>query len=310
MKPEHFVRTLVITAVVFPLTGLMPSDATAQDVPIDRENVADPSPSTYSPYAGRNYPTQVLWGDTHLHTSNSLDARAAGVTLGPEQAYRFARGEEVMSTHGERLKLSRPLDWLVASDHSDAMGAMNEVVAGNPELMRDPTLKDWHERIIQGGDTGMSAALEIVETFAGVSGDGIPAAIQDPEFVGSVWRRYLETAEAFNDPGRFTTIIGYEWTSTEGGNNLHRNVLYRDGAALARQMNPYTTAESFNPEDLWTWMETYEATTGGRLLALAHNGNLSNGIMFPVETNPETGRPLTTDYARRRIQWEPLYEVT
>jgi hypothetical protein len=189
------------------------------------------------------------------------------------------------------------------------MGAMNEIVAGNPDLMRDSKLRDWHDRLVQGGEVALDAALEIVNTFAGVSGERIPEIIADPTFVLSVWERYLETAERFNDPGRFTTIIGYEWTSTEGGNNLHRNVLYRDGADLARQLNPYTTAESFNPEDLWRWMETYEKKTGGKVLALAHNGNLSNGIMFP-EINPATDQPLTADYARTRIRWEPIYEVT
>ena len=263
----------------------------------------------YSPYAGRSFPTKVLWGDTHLHTSNSLDARAFGATLGPEEAYRFARGDEVTSSHGERLKLSRPLDWLVVSDHSDAMGAMNEIVAGKPELMRDPTLKDWHDRINAGGEKALAATMEIIETFAGVSGEKIPDIIMDADFVGSVWERYLDTAEDFNDPGRFTTIIGYEWTSTEGGNNLHRNVLYRGDGDEARRMLPYTAAESFNPEDLWTWMETYEEKTGGRLLALAHNGNVSNGLMFP-EVNPVTGKPLTKAYAERRIRWEPIYEAT
>lgn len=263
----------------------------------------------YSPYAGRNFPTKVLWGDTHLHTSNSLDARAFGVILGPEEAYRFARGEEVTASHGERVKLSRPLDWLVVSDHSDAMGAMNQIVAGNPDLMREPLLKDWHDRIKAGGDTALGATMEVIETFAGISGKKIPDVVMEPEFVSSVWGKYLETAEKFNEPGRFTTIIGYEWTSTEGGNNLHRNVLYRGNADEARQMLPYTTAESFNPEDLWTWMENYTEKTGGRLLALAHNGNVSNGLMFP-EINPETGKPLTLEYAKRRIRWEPIYEVT
>jgi hypothetical protein len=263
----------------------------------------------YSPYAGRNFPTMVLWGDTHLHTSNSLDARAFGVILGPEEAYRFARGEEVTASHGERVKLSRPLDWLVVTDHSDAMGAMNEIVAGDPALMRDPVLKDWHDRINAGGETALMATMEVIETFAGITGKKIPDIVLAPEFVGSVWGEYLETAEEYNEPGRFTTIIGYEWTSTEGGNNLHRNVLYRDGAAEAKQMLPYTTAESFNPEDLWTWMETFEEKTGGRLLALAHNGNVSNGLMFP-EVNPVTGNPLTREYAERRIRWEPIYEVT
>jgi hypothetical protein len=263
----------------------------------------------YSPYAGRNFPTKALWGDTHLHTNNSLDARAFGVMLGPEEAYRLARGQEVTASHGERIKLSRPLDWLVVTDHSDAMGAMKEIVAGNPNLMKDPLLKDWHDRINQGGDVALGATMEVIETFAGITGKKIPDLVMDREFVGSVWERYLKTAEKYNDPGRFTTIIGYEWTSTEGGNNLHRNVLYRGGAEEAKQMLPYTTAESFNPEDLWKWMEAFENKTGGRLLALAHNGNVSNGLMFP-EINPETGKPLTKSYAETRKRWEPIYEVT
>jgi hypothetical protein len=263
----------------------------------------------YSPYAGRNFPDKVLWGDTHLHTSLSLDARAFGVTLGPEEAYRLARGEEITASHGERVKLSRPLDWLVVTDHSDAMGAMNEILAGNPDLMKEPLLRDWHDRIIQGGDTALAATMEVIETFAGVSGKKIPDVVMDKDFVGSVWGRYLKTAEEYNEPGRFTAIIGYEWTSTEGGNNLHRNVLYRGGAAEAKHMLPFTTAESFNPEDLWKWMAAFEEKTGGRLLALAHNGNVSNGLMFP-EINPETGKPLTREYAETRNRWEPIYEVT
>ena len=151
--------------------------------------------------------------------------------------------------------------------------------------------------------------MEVIQTFAGVSGVALPEVTQDKEFVGSIWKRYLETAEAYNDPGRFTTVIGYEWTSTENGLNLHRNVLYRDGIEQARQVLPYTTAESFNPEDLWKWMQAYEDKTGGSVLALAHNGNLSNGIMFP-EINPETGKPITREYAETRARWEPIYEVT
>ncbi len=303
MIRKRFVFTFAALVAVHAVPAL------AQDVTVTRENV-NVAKKPYSPYAGRAFPTMVLWGDTHVHTSNSLDARATGTTLGPEEAFRFARGDEVISSHGERLKLSRPLDFLVVSDHSDAMGAMNEIIAGDPDLMRNPTLRDWHDRIIQGGSTALDAAIEVVYAFAGIAGPPIPEEVLDPEFVGGVWRRYLETAERYNDPGRFTALIGYEWTSTENGNNLHRNVLYRDGADLARRMNPYTTAESFNPEDLWRWMETYEETTGGRVLAIAHNGNLSNGTMFPVETNPATGQPLTGDYARNRIRWEPVYEIT
>ena len=177
-------------------------------------------------------------------------------------------------------------------------------------LMREPMLRDWNERINAGGDSALAATMEVIETFTGITGKSLPDIVTDRRFVQSVWDEYLEAAEEYNDPGTFTAMIGYEWTSTEEGNNLHRNVLYRDGAQRASQMLPFTTAETFNPEDLWTWMEEYEENTGGRVLALAHNGNLSNGIMFPVETNPATGEPLEGDYAERRAKWEPLYEIT
>ena len=304
---------LAITAV------LLPSAAVAEDkklggqvgeMSLTAEDVSLFKREHFSPYAGRKFPNRPLWGDTHLHTSNSLDARAFGVTLDPAQAYRFARGNEITTSHGLKVRLSRPLDWLVVSDHSDGMGAMNEIIDGNITLMRDPQLRDWNQRLNKGGESALMATMEVIESFAGISDIKMPAAALDPRFVQTVWDEYLETAEEYNEPGRFTAIIGYEWTSTEGGNNLHRNVLYRDGIIRAQQMLPFTTESSFNPEDLWKWMEGYEGKTGGRVLALAHNGNVSNGIMFPVETNPATGKPLTGDYAKTRAKWEPMYEVT
>ena len=298
-----FLRITMFLALLVPLPGfaqhsdLVPA---GEDV---KSTMKEPS---YSPYAGRSYPTQVLWGDTHLHTSLSLDARALGATLGPEEAYRLARGEEVTSATGIRLKLSRPLDYLVVADHSDAMGAMNEIVAGNPKLLQDPQVRRWHEMILQGGDSAYEATMDVIATF---SQGKTPEVLKDEEFIGTVWERYLETAEEFNDPGTFTAVIGYEWTSTEDGNNLHRNVLYRGDSDTARRMLPYTAAESFNPEDLWKWLARYEEKTGDRVLAIAHNGNLSNGLMFP-EINPETGDRLTQGYVEARNRWEPLYEVT
>ena len=306
---NSFLCTLFAT--LFGLSGICVQPALADYVGnIKKEDVEGVFKAPgYSPYAGRNFPTLPLWGDTHLHTSISLDARAFGVIIDPEGAYRLARGEEITTTHGERIKLTRPLDWLVVSDHSDAMGAMNEIVAGNPTLMREPMLRDWHERLKQGGDVALQATMDVINTFAGITGERIPDVIRDKEFVSSVWEDYLKTAEQYNEPGRFTTIIGYEWTSTEGGNNLHRNVLYRDGFDEAKQVMPFTADESFNPEDLWNWMEAYEEKTGGRVLALAHNGNVSNGLMFP-EINPVTGEPLAKNYAETRSRWEPIYEVT
>ena len=261
----------------------------------------------YSPYAGRNFPTRVYWGDTHVHTDMSLDANGFGARIGPEEAYRFARGEEVVSSSGIPMKLSRALDWLVVADHSDGMGAMKEIMAGNPELLRDPQVRQWFEQFNEGGETAFAATMDVINKF---SQGNVPDVVLDRGFQKTVWDDVIEIAEDFNEPGRFTTIIGYEWTSTEDGNNLHRNVLYRDNGDVARRIVPYTTAESFNPEDLWKWMANYENQTGGQVLALAHNGNMSNGIMFPEEVNPATGKKLTADYVKNRIRWEPLYEVT
>ena len=278
--------------------GLTPSE---EDV---RSSVREPA---YSPYAGRNFPTEVFWGDTHVHTNNSLDARGFGVIIGPEEAYRFARGEEVMSSTAGPFKLSRPLDWLVVADHSDGMGAMKEIIAGNPRLLQDPTVRGWNKAFNNGGEEAFEATMDVINRF---SQGNVPAIVLDREFQQTIWDEYIEIAERFNEPGRFTAMIGYEWTSTEDGNNLHRNVLYRDNGDVARRIVPYTTAESFNPEDLWAWMANYEEQTGGRVLAIAHNGNMSNGIMFPYETNPATGEPLTKGYAEQRARWEPVYEVT
>ncbi len=222
----------------------MAASAFAQDIVPTKGDIKE-TKRPYSPYAGRNYPARVFWGDTHVHTNLSLDARGFGATLGPEDAFRFARGEEVVSTHGERTRLSRPLDWLAITDHSDGMGAMNEVIAGNRSLMADPTLKDWNQRINAGGETALLATMDVINAFAL---GNLPAILDDEKFQQSIWDRYLETAERFNDPGQFTTLIGYEWTSTEDGNNLHRCVIYRDGAERARRLVPYTTSESFNPD--------------------------------------------------------------
>lgn len=261
----------------------------------------------YSPYATTSGGKRVLWGDTHLHTTLSLDARAFGVELNPDDAYRFARGDEVTSTHGLKVKLSRPLDFLVVSDHSDAMGTMSEIIAGNERFMRNDVVAAWHKLLIDGSaEEQLQMRMAVMTALTDGSG---PELLFERSFFRNVWAQYLETADAYNNPGTFTTIVGYEWTSSKDGNNLHRNVLYRDGSEHAKQMLPFTTIESSHPEDLWNWMSQYEQNTGGKVLALAHNGNISNGLMFP-EINPRTGKPLTAEYAATRARWEPLYEVT
>jgi Protein of unknown function (DUF3604) len=265
---------------------------------------AFPQPG-YSPYAGRNYQTSVFWGDTHLHTSQSLDARAVGNTVGPEDAFRFARGEEVVSSSGQRVKLSRPLDFLVVADHAEAFGTMQEIAKGNPLLLSDPTTKRWHDMIQAGGESGFKAALEVVE---GLGLGKTPEVMKNPRVIRSLWQNHVAIAEKMNEPGRFTAFIGYEWTSNNKGNNLHRVVIFRDGGDKAGPIIPFSALGSENPEDLWKVLHAYEEKTGGQVLAIAHNGNLSNGRMFALLDF--FGNPLTRQYAETRARWEPLYEVT
>ena len=299
--------TLAAALVVAGLTTF----ATAQEFkPSEQALSSAYTGKSYSPYAGRAFPSRPLWGDTHLHTGNSFDAGAFGCRLQPEDAYRFARGEEVVSSTGLPVKLSRPLDWLVVSDHSDNMGFFPDLMAGAPHLLADPQSKDWYNRI-QAGE-GVGVAYEIVGLFAnGEFPDRLSYKPGSAPYK-SVWMRTIEAAEDYNDPGRFTAFLGYEWTSLVKGNNMHRVVIYRDGGGKASQMVPYTTYPpegSPDPRDLWKWLTTYEQTTGGDVLAIAHNGNLSNGIMFPFEAQ-WNGRKLDEEYVTQRALWEPLYEVT
>ena len=264
----------------------------------------------YSPYAGRSFPTRPFFGDTHLHTSFSMDAGAFGARIGPRDAYRFAKGEEIMASSGQRVKLSRPLDFLVVSDHSDNMGFFPQLFAGDPKMLADPTGRRWYD-MIQAGK-GADAALEIIVAF---SQGTFPKALQflpgTPAY-RSAWREIIKAADEANDPGRFTAFIGYEWTSNTGGNNLHRNVIFRDDGSKASRVEPFTVYKphgSDDPRDLWKWMAAYEEKTGGEVLAIAHNGNLSNGRMFPI-IESFTGRPIDREYAETRTRWERIYEAT
>jgi len=290
------------------------SQAVAQD-PIPSSEAlrgAYPELKNYSPYAGRNFPTQVFWGDTHLHTGLSMDAGAFGARLSPADAYRFARGEEITSSRGHLVKLSRPLDFLMVADHSDNMGFFPRLMSGEPSMLNDPTGRRWYDMIQAGGQQGVAAAIEIIQA---VTADKFPpalAALPGTNAYRSAWEQTMKAAEDYNDPGNFTAFIGYEWTSTDGGMNLHRVVVYRDDRNRAGVMEPFTTLSPYgspDPRELWKWMERYEDKTGGRLLAIAHNGNMSNGTMFPrVETS--SGGIVDRGYAQTRAKWEPLYEAT
>jgi hypothetical protein len=257
----------------------------------------------YSPYAGREYPTRLLWGDTHLHTAVSVDAGAAGCTLGPEEAYRFARGEEVTTSTGQRARLSRPLDFLVVSDHSEMFGLMPQLLKGDPEILATEKGRKWFDLIRKGGDGPLEAMSDIVQSLGAAK-----APVDNPQSIRSAWQANNAAAEKYNEPGRFTAFIGYEWTSIPNGNNLHRVVVFRDGADKANRTLPYSQYDSPNPEDLWKAMAAYERETGGQALAIPHNGNVSGGLMFADVDY--TGKPLTKEYAAERNRREPLMEAT
>jgi len=287
-------------------------NATAQVPPPPDGNLLSPryTGKVYSPYAEKDFATNIFWGDTHLHTDISMDAGAFGNRLGLEAAYRFARGEQVESTNGGPVRLSRPLDFLVVADHSDNMGFFPDLLGGAEHILAVPTGKDWYERIKAG--KGVDVALELIGMFSqGKFPEGL-IYYPDSKPYKDAWARTVEAAETFNDPGHFTAFIGYEWTSLVRGNNMHRVVVYRDGGDKGGRIVPFTTIPpqgSTTPRDLWNWLEQYEATTGGDVLAIAHNGNLSNGIMFPLDVQSD-GEPLDRAWAEARAKWEPLYEAT
>ena len=268
----------------------------------------------YSPYAQRSFPSKIYWGETHVHTAVSGDAGMFGNTLGHEEAYRFARGEEVKTSTGLPAKLGRPLDWLVIADHSDMMGFATDVQRGAPNILAVPKGREWYEGYREGGQAASRAAFDLITHF---TQGKMPKQFITDYTPGSpaytrVWDEITKTADHYNEPGQFTALIGYEWTSIPKGNNLHRNVVFRDGADRAREAIPLTNMKplgSTDPLDLYKWMQAYETKSGGRVFALAHNGNLSNGWMFPTDKT-YAGGVVDQNYVQLRAKWEPLYEVT
>ena len=297
-------RSLLCLVIALPTSSY--AAAAGQQAP-------DSNARPYSPYADIAYPTDVYFGDTHVHTALSGDAGGAGTTLMPDDAYRFARGEQVISNTGLPVKLERPYDFYMITDHSDAMGMITDLIAGAPNIMADPTGREMHEAFKQGGKVAMQATQRLISQFA--QGTLSPALNYQPgnPAYARVWGELIQAAEDFNNPHHFTTFIAYEWTSLVKGNNLHRNVIFRDGPERASQVVPYTTTPpqgSPNPRDLWAWLQAYEDKTGGQITAIPHNGNLSNGMMFALQDDFADGAPYDKAYVETRQKWERLYEVT
>jgi len=270
----------------------------ARESPPEPPRTAAPAQPAASAPASR-----VFWGDLHVHSRYSFDSFSLGNrALGPEDAFRFARGEAVRAHTGELAQLRRPLDFLMVSDHAEFLGVLPRLAERDAALLDSELGRRWSQYLADGN------VQAIVADYVDLIGRGEkPTALNEP-FTSSVWQELNAIAERFNEPGRFTAFIGYEWTSMIAGANLHRNVVFRDGAARTGQALPFSALDSTDPEALWAFLERYERATGGAAIAIPHNGNLSNGAMFADLT--VSGKPLDAAYARVRARREPVYEVT
>jgi len=272
-------------------------------------------------------PTNLYWGDTHLHTSYSFDAFMNGnKTADPDTAYRWAKGQPVVHPYNRvRVQLDRPLDFLVVADHAELMGTIRSIYydqADLPEVGFWASLKRWFSiktlksKLDDG--TAQEVFLDLLpREMANPGGD--PVADPNNELPGRTfgdtnameqisWNEIVDAAERHNDPGKFTSFIGWEWSSIPTGANLHRIVMSPNGGETAKKYLPYGSDDSQYPEDLWAWLEKTNAETGAEFISIPHNSNISKGYMFQETTLK--GEPITSLYAQTRIDWEPVAEIT
>lgn len=242
-----------------------------------------------------NAERQLLWGDLHIHTSLSTDAFVMGVRSLPDDAYRFAKGGEIEHAAGYGIRISRPLDFAAVTDHSEYLGVVR---AQNPKLPLSE--RSLRERLVN--DSPLRTTIAWIKTMVGFNPRlGI---VEGAEVMSKdAWQDIIDSAERNNDPGRFSSFVGYEWSSMPDKNNLHRNVIYRSNAVPEL---PYSSLISQNPEDLWAALEA-QRENGMDNLAIPHNGNVSNGLMYDNVTF--NGGPLTKEYAERRQRNEPINEI-
>ena len=293
----------------------MPTAASAQEMQAHKDQLSELySGEAYSPYAGRTFPELPLWGDSHLHTSLSMDAGGFGNRVGLRDAYRLVRGEEITASSGQPVRLARPLDWLAITDHSDGMGMINDILAASPLVTAYEQGARWSKGMRAGGQEAVNATLDLIAAGSQGTIDPDMLANYSPgsRRFATLWDEVINAAEDFNDPGEFTAFIAFEWTSLVKGGNMHRNVIFRDNGDRARQVVPFTMLPpvgSTDSLDLYKYLEDYETKTNGAVMALAHNGNMSNGIMFPVDAQ-YTGKKIDKFYVEQRAKWERIYEIT
>ncbi|MGL6259626.1 DUF3604 domain-containing protein [Vibrio sp. WXL210] len=260
--------------------------------------VAHAADTEYSPYVDADYPMNVYFGDTHIHTIMSADTGLAGGTISPEETYRVARGEVATGQSGHKFRLIRPLDFVVIADHAENLGIAEFMRTGDPIILENEVGKRWYDMNQEG--RGYEAYIEWLRD----DND----QINEPEMARKAWQYMIDAAEEYNEPGKFTAFHGFEWTSMPQGRNMHRVVIFRDGEDKASQVLPFSAFDSEDPEALWEYLADYEEKTGGSVMAIPHNGNLSNGLMFsPTDFE---GEPLSREYAEMRMRFEKLVEVT
>lgn len=267
------------------------------------QEMADAKPE-YSPFVDRSYPDQVLFGDLHFHTEISFDAGLIGTSLNIHDAFRVARGEKIVSNTGQPVQLIRPLDFLAITEHAEMLGLATAIRTSDPRLLADEWGRRTHTLFNSGQEGRMAAFADIID-IGTVQGRDPTGGL---DLDGDIWLDIIETVDSYDDPGRFTALAGFEWTFTPQGDNLHRVILFEDGADKTAQTRPFTFFEGSDPELLWDYLAGYEASTGGSAIAVPHNANVSNGLMFaPTKFD---GTPMDADYARKRNRWEPMHEMT
>ena len=250
-------------------------------------------------WAQRNPERQAYFGQTHVHTSWSFDAYIFGNTLtGPEDAYKYAMGQPIKHPAGYEVQLKRPLDFQAVTDHSEYVGTIR--------LANDPSSAISKLPVAEKLKVRSKEDIQRVYLFLATSLVNEPIKeLLSPEVTGSVWKEIVAIADKYYQPGKFTTFVAYEWSSTPDNRNLHRNVIFKDSRKVPGL--PFSAIDSTHPEDLWRWMDV-QRQAGNELLAISHNANLSDGIMFPLEVD-NRGRPIDTSWAQQRVNNEPLSEI-
>jgi len=290
----RIVGSLVVTATLFMLAGCGDTVVGTAFAEAAAATAAAATPDA-SPRRAPNPLREAFFGDMHLHTGYSMDAFAFGTRLGPDDAYRYAEGETV-TYFGKPQRRHAPLDFLAVTDHAEYLGVVRDTI--DPHGPFADT--EWY-RTMTNPDPAVSA--QAFKKLIGSTVTNVPLPeFNDRKLLTSAWQEYMAAAERHNRPGKFTTFIGFEWTSAPEFQNLHRCVIFADkGPEL-----PFSAFDSLDPEKLWQYMET-QRRIGLDVIAVPHNGNASNGLMFNVRDL--SGRPLTREYAERRMANEPLVEI-